>query len=200
MKRHELEKLASTIGDLYGRELSMTEIAKRPDVNASSRQRVHEILTKHPDIYDAAKRKRRESRESEKIRREQELDAKLLARMQRALDEDLRCAVCNSWILRKTKRRYIARTCSIGCAEDYRRAPWAFSEEARMRLRRTVAERVLRYQEKHKPSKIKWAKKVLFGDDPGPNKRYTIPGSFADRHPLALIVELPPNDDSEVDT
>ena len=193
---------AAAIAKLYAQGLSMRKIGER--LGNISRQSIHKTLTRHPDLYGEAKIKRREMEEEAKIKRremeeaqrEQELNAELLARMQRALEENLKCVVCDSWILKKTN----TRTCSSSCARDYRKAKWAFSEDAYKRQRINNAKTILRRPKKYGQVRVAWAEKVLSGNDLGPNRRFTIPGSLPDRHPHARLVSFHPSSDSEVKT
>jgi len=201
VEKSQIRERAAAIAELYAQGLSMRKIGER--LGNISRQSIHKTLTRHPDLYGEAKRKRREMeeeakrkrREMEDAQREQELNAELLARMQRALEENLKCVVCGSWILRKA-----VLTCSNGCKKDYSTSPWAFSEDAYKRQRINNAKTILRRPKKYGQVHVAWAEKVLSGNDPGPNRRFTFHGSLADRHPNARIIPFQPNSDSGVET
>lgn len=195
MKKRQMREHATAIAKLYGQGLNMREIGER--MGNISRQRIQRILVRYPDLYDETKEKRLQLKEAQ---REQELNAQLLARMQRALDGNLVCVVCGCWILRNTTSGGSPRTCSSGCTADYQKARWAFSGDGYMQTRLGNAKTFLHNPDKYGPSLIAWAQRTLSDNDPGPNRRYTVLDSFADCHPNARLVPFQPSSDSEVET
>lgn len=188
MEENERRARVTAFAELYAQGLSFREIGER--FGNISHQAVRQFLVTRPDLYWEAKRRRRELEEAQ---REQELNTRLLARMQRALDNNLVCVVCGCWILRNTSGGGNSRTCSKRCGADYSKAPWVFSEYAYAQHRLSVARTILRKPDEYEPHRVTWARMVLVGDDPGPNRRYMVPGSFPDRHPFARMVPFRPD-------
>lgn len=141
-------------------EASLEEIAAEYDV---TRERIRQIVADYePDAFQI----KRANVGLNAIEREFE------RRCRYALENDLRCVVCDSWVLRGPKRK----TCSSECAEA-----WSilrtFPEITGNYQRRNQAKTILSNPEAHPPSKVEWAQKMLSDNPPPPNRRFFQAGS-----------------------
>jgi len=73
------------------------------------------------------------------------------------------------------------RTCSPECSSAWAKARFRLDPEAHLRQRRTQARSILRHPEKHPETRVAWAMRMLSGDPPPPNRRFTQGGSEASR-------------------
>lgn len=113
---------------------------------------------------------RRMKREHNAVMSVERLRARLLKAMQAALERPP-CVVCGAWIIRSFRD---VKTCSEECSDVYTQTRFTIDADAHHRHRVQTAESILRYPEKHKPSRIDWANRMLGPNPPPPNRRYSI--------------------------
>jgi hypothetical protein len=68
------------------------------------------------------------------------------------------CPVCtNEFVTGKENRR----ACSPSCSKVLKAAPWWFYDDEYERGRVSLAQSILMHPDRHKPSKVAWAKRLL---------------------------------------
>jgi len=95
------------------------------------------------------------------------------------------CVVCWWPVVRGAK----FKTCSHVCAELWRVARYHLDAELYADHRRRTAKAVLREPDAHESSEVALAKKILSGNDSGPNRRFVVRGSLV-QNALADIEKL----------
>jgi len=82
------------------------------------------------------------------------------------LDSGQKCAVCPNIVYKhiteKMKEKHL--TCSTECSRIWSSARYRLDPEIKERHRLSQAKSILKYPENHKDSEIKWAKKLLNGE------------------------------------
>lgn len=145
-------------------EASLEDIAAEYDV---TRERIRQIIADYePDAYRIKRANLGLDALPTAIEREFE------RRCRYALENDLRCVVCDSWVLCGPKRK----TCSSECAEAWPILR-SFPEIGGNYQRLNQAKTILSNPEAHSPSKVEWAQKMLSDNPPPPNRRFFQAGS-----------------------
>lgn len=134
--------------------LTYTAVAEEYGV---SRERIRQLV---PPLLE---KQRKASRDQ--TRRE----LKLAKRIRRALAENLRCKICDSWILRGS-----TVTCSPECQEA---SSILRSFDDPDEHRRNMAKSYLKNPDRYSPSIIEWSHQMLGPNPPERNRTFLVPGS-----------------------
>lgn len=185
-------------------ELTMEEIGRRYGV---TRERIRQVLAEQGVVgRKEHERRRRQIRRAQRAALVKKTLEQCLTQMQRAIDENRRCVVCNAWVIREASSGYsstphgggVARTiglktCSPECSEWWRKGGRYLYDDVYEQHRVTQAKSILRRPERYKDSQVEWAKRMLSDNAPPPNRRYVIPGSWlsgaADQRPPMMSQE-----------
>jgi predicted nucleic acid-binding Zn ribbon protein len=155
-------------------ELTFAEVGRRFGI---SRQRVDQILKKNGIGAERTEQARAARRATEAKMEEQERKRWLAERAEELGDRT--CVACYRPIPVERDRRAV--TCSKRCKRLWDLARIQLDPELYERHRRHNARSILAHPEGKNPAHIDWAKRMLNGEQPPPNRRFTVRGSAAGR-------------------
>jgi hypothetical protein len=154
--------------------LTLEEVGDRYGI---TRERVREILVQHGRVSG---RKRLQARAEERLFRQ------FAERARSAVP----CAVCGSWVLRRT-RTGRKKTCSSECTRLWNEVRFSIDEEERERQRYATATWVVEHADRVPANRVIHAMRVLTGDAEE-RGRWTISGSKPDSR-RAMFPNVPPS-------
>jgi hypothetical protein len=164
-----------------------------------TRERVRQLLAEqgvHSSHVERAKKEAVDRRAAQQYNQ-------VMALMQNALDNNRKCVVCDSWVIRRPAGQRSPRTmnitCSTECGKLWAAARHRLSAEGWKRHRMFVARSILNNPQGKSPSRIAWAIRLLANPDMPANRYMRKPGSKVSQMleeaglPLERPAGTPPN-------